>query len=86
VIQSVGWTSGEPATFPPYGTVGPAKSLTAFQAGTDFAPDLAYLLDLVAKGALVVDIGWRGSWQEFDAAADALLGRKVAGKAVLDVS
>jgi NADPH:quinone reductase-like Zn-dependent oxidoreductase len=85
VIQSVGWTSGEPATFPTYATVGPAKSLTSFQAGTAFGPDLRYLLDLVAEGKLTVDVGWRGSWRQFDEAADALLGRRVTGKAVLDV-
>lgn len=85
VIQSVGWTSGEPATFPPYATVGPAKSLTSFQSGTDFGEDMSHLLDLVAEGKLTVDIGWRGSWQRFDEAADALLARRVTGKAVLDV-
>jgi len=29
-VQSIGWTSGEPAVFPPYSTVGPPKSLTSF--------------------------------------------------------
>lgn len=85
VLQSVGWTSGEPATFPPYGTVGPGKTLAAFQAGTDFGPDLTYLLALVADGTLSVDIGWRGSWRQFGEAADALLGRKVTGKAIIDI-
>lgn len=85
VIQSIGWTSGEPAAFPPYSTVGPSKSLTAFMAGTGFGTDMAYLLDLVADGRLTVDIGWRGSWQRFDEAAAALLGRRVTGKAVLDI-
>jgi NADPH:quinone reductase-like Zn-dependent oxidoreductase len=85
VLQSVGWTSGEPATFPPYGTVGPAKSLAAFQAGTGYGPDLAYLLDLVATGTLTVDVGWHGSWRKFDDAANALLDRNVTGKAVIDI-
>lgn len=82
-LQSIGWTSGQPAEFPPYGTVGPAKSLAAFQAGVAFGSDLAFLLDLVVAGRLAVDVGWRGSWQRFDEAATALLGRQVAGKAVL---
>ena len=85
VIQSIGWTSGEPATFPVYGTVGPAKSLTAFTSGIGFGPDLALLLVLVAAGDLTVDLGWRGSWFRFDEAVDELLGRRVTGKAVIDV-
>jgi NADPH:quinone reductase len=85
VLQSVGYTSGEPATFPSYGTVGPAKSLMSFQAGIGFGPDLAYLLDLAATAKLTVDVGWRGSWRKFDDAAEALLGRNVIGKAVLDI-
>ncbi|MGI8814964.1 MAG: zinc-binding dehydrogenase [Pseudonocardia sp.] len=84
VLQSIGWTSGEPAVLPVYATVGPAKSLVSFQAGVDFGTDLAYLLDLVAQGRLRVDVGWRGSWQQFDDAVAALLGRTFLGKAVLD--
>jgi NADPH2:quinone reductase len=85
VVQSIGWTSGEPATFPPYSTVGPAKSLTSFHTGTEFGADLAFLLELVAAGSLTVDVGWRGSWKQFDEAAEALLSRKVSGKAVLEI-
>ena len=29
-LQSIGWTSGEPAVFQPYSTVGPPKSLASF--------------------------------------------------------
>jgi NADPH:quinone reductase-like Zn-dependent oxidoreductase len=83
-LQSIGWTSGEPAEFPVYGTVGPPKALVSFQAGTEFGADLAYLLDLVAAGRLTVDVGWRGSWRHFDEGVAALLGRKVVGKAILD--
>jgi NADPH:quinone reductase len=85
VLQSIGWTSGEPATFPPYSTVGPPKSLMSFESGHGYGPDMEYLMGLVAQDKLVVDLGWRGSWSRFDEAAGALLGRKVAGKAVLDV-
>ncbi|HEY4408648.1 MAG TPA: zinc-binding dehydrogenase [Acidimicrobiia bacterium] len=85
ILQSVGWTSGEPATLAPYGTVGPAKSLVAFQVAGPFGPDLAYLLDLVARGALTVDVGWRGSWRQIDDATNALLDRNVIGKAVIDI-
>src|SRR5262249_27162454 len=85
VLQSIGWTSLEPATFPVYATVGQPKSLKAFQMGTGIGTDMEYLLDLIAHGKLEVDLGFRGSWTRFDEAATALFGRAVAGKAVLDV-
>ncbi|AWW35596.1 zinc-binding dehydrogenase [Streptomyces cadmiisoli] len=85
-VQSVGWTSGEPAVFPPYATIGPAKSLTSFVIEGDAGPDLAVLAALAAEGALSVEIGWQGSWDRFAEAAEALHGRRVSGKAVLQVS
>jgi NADPH:quinone reductase-like Zn-dependent oxidoreductase len=85
-LQSIGWASGEPAVFPPYSTVGPAKSLTSFMMGPAIGPELATLLELIADGRLRVDIGWRGPWDRIDEAVDALLGRRVDGKAVLDVT
>ncbi|WP_286988826.1 hypothetical protein [Thermomonospora sp. CIF 1] len=48
-------------------------------------PDLAVLLGFVADGGLSPEIGWRGSWERFDEAIQALLERRVPGKAVLDV-
>jgi NADPH:quinone reductase-like Zn-dependent oxidoreductase len=84
-LQSVGWTSGQPAVFPPYSTVGPAKTLQSFVLGPDIHEDLAALLDLVSDGLLKVDIGWRGPWERAGDAAEALVGRQVNGKAVLDV-
>ena len=85
-VQSVGWTSGEPAVFPPYATVGPAKSLTSFVIEGDTGADLAVLTELAAEGALTVEIGWQGSWDRFDEAAEALRGRRISGKAVLEVA
>ncbi|NJC72415.1 zinc-binding dehydrogenase [Planosporangium thailandense] len=85
-LQSVGWTSGEPAVFPPYSTVGPARTLTSFTLGPAIADDLATLLDLVADGLLKVEIGWRGPWDRVADAAETLLARRVGGKAVLDVT
>jgi NADPH:quinone reductase-like Zn-dependent oxidoreductase len=84
-LQSIGWTSGEPACFPPYGTVGPAKSLTAFKLDAGLGPDLEILLGFLAEGWLKAEIGWRGPWTKIDGAAEALFGRRVKGKAVLDV-
>jgi NADPH:quinone reductase-like Zn-dependent oxidoreductase len=83
-VQSVGWSSGEPAAFPPYATVGPAKSLTSFLIDvTTAGADLDELLAHLAEGTLTVDVGWRGHVTEFAAAADALRGRRVRGKTVL---
>ncbi|MGW3120126.1 zinc-binding dehydrogenase [Streptomyces sp. NPDC001107] len=82
-VQSVGWTSGEPAVFPPYATVGPAKSLNSFVIEGDAGADLAVLAELAAEGFLRVEIGWQGSWDRFDEAAEALRGRRVFGKAVM---
>jgi NADPH2:quinone reductase len=45
--------------------------------------ELAVLLDLVAAGRLVADIGLEAPWSELDPALDALRDRRVAGKAVL---
>lgn len=50
------------------------------------AEDLAVLLALRADGTLDPHIGWRAPWEQVDDAFDALLGRRVAGKVVLDVA
>lgn len=84
-LQSIGWTSGEPAAFPPYSTIGPPRSLTSFLIAEPFGPDLATLVGLVADGALTVDIGWRGTLAQLPEAAEALRARRVNGKAVLEV-
>ncbi|HEX6359190.1 zinc-binding dehydrogenase [Actinophytocola sp.] len=83
-IQSVGWSSGEPATFPPYATVGPPKTLTSFLIDTTTAgPDLAALLTHVAAGHLRVELGWQGDLADYETAAKALRNRQIQGKAVL---
>jgi NADPH:quinone reductase-like Zn-dependent oxidoreductase len=85
-LQSIGWTSGEPAVFPPYSTVGPAKYLASFLNVGEAGADLATLVRLVADGSLRVEIGWRGRWERIAEAVEALRGRRVSGKVVLDVS
>ena len=85
-LQSIGWTSREPAVFPMYATVGPAKSLTSFMMGDGLSEDLSTLLDLIVEGRLTVDIGWFGPWTRVAEAAAALVGRQVSGKAVLEVA
>jgi NADPH:quinone reductase len=84
-VQSIGWTSGEPAVFPPYSTVGPAKSLSSFLIGDGIGEDLASLVGLVADGSLTVEVGWRGPLARVVEAAEALVARRVDGKAVLDL-
>jgi NADPH2:quinone reductase len=84
-LQSIGWSSGEPASFRPYATVGPAKSLRSFLISAPVGDDLATLVSLTEAGDLTVDIGWQGSWNDIDQAADAMLGRTLRGKAVLEI-
>lgn len=60
--------------------------IEAFSAGTH--PVQQYLQRLVAlldAGQLDPQIGWIGRWTDFRAGVQALRGRLVAGKAVLDV-
>ncbi|MEU9792106.1 hypothetical protein AB0E27_16045 [Streptomyces sparsogenes] len=42
-------------------------------------------MGLPATGRLDPQIGWRGSWERAPEAVAALLGRRVRGKAVLDI-
>ncbi|HEY0811797.1 MAG TPA: zinc-binding dehydrogenase [Pseudonocardia sp.] len=62
------------------------EAFTVFAAGSGWAPDLTYLLQLIASGTLDLQIGWRGGWDRVDEAAAALMERRVSGKAVLEVS
>jgi NADPH:quinone reductase-like Zn-dependent oxidoreductase len=84
-LQSIGWTSGEPAVFEPYSTVGPPRTLSSFLIGGDISADLNSLVDLLDRGVLDVEIGWRGPWTEFSVAAEGMQSRTLTGKAVLDV-
>lgn len=81
----IGWSSGEPATFPPYSTVGSARSLQSFLISAPVGPDLANLVRLVEEGSLRVQLSWRGPLARIGEAAQAMRGRGMNGKAVLDV-
>lgn len=87
VVQNIGWASDEPAVFAPYSlfSIGPAKTMSTFGDVREVGPDLGTLLGLVAAGRLSPEIGWRGPWERIDEAARALLDRRIAGKAVLDL-
>jgi NADPH:quinone reductase-like Zn-dependent oxidoreductase len=84
-VQCVGWSSGEPAVFAPYAMVGPAKSLNSFLITGPVGPDLATLVRLVERAELRVHVGWRGRWARIGEAIEALAGRRISGKAVLDL-
>jgi NADPH:quinone reductase-like Zn-dependent oxidoreductase len=85
--QSIGMASNEPTTidFEKERRAGVRKRLEPFGARTPFGPDLQYLVALLAAGELDPQIGLRDSWEDVSKAADALLNRRVAGKAVLDL-
>jgi NADPH:quinone reductase len=59
--------------------------IEAFAVGSGFGADLPYLVSLLEAGELDPQIGWRGSWDRAGQAADALIGRRVRGKAILEV-
>jgi NADPH2:quinone reductase len=85
--QSIGMASNDPTTidFEKERRTGVRKRLEPFVVRTPFRPDLDYLVALLAAGELDPQIGLRGSWEDVSEAADALLNRRVAGKAVLDL-
>jgi len=87
-VQSIGMASNRPTTidFEAERQFGVQKRLEPFTVRTPFAPDLAYLVELLAAGELDAQIGMRASWEDVAEAAAALLDRRVAGKAVLDVA
>jgi NADPH:quinone reductase-like Zn-dependent oxidoreductase len=92
MLVSIGYAGETPATFPPYGTVGPRKTLVAFTLGTALLPneslgdDFAFLAGLLAKGELDPQVTWRGNWTQLPEAIGLFASRKISGKAVLTVS
>ncbi|WP_052851602.1 zinc-binding dehydrogenase [Streptomyces avicenniae] len=94
VVQQIGAASGEPTVLNlAHKLVN--RRLELFVVGTGlttgdarfaFGPDLAYLARLLGEGRLDAQIGWRGPWERAVEGADALFGRRVAGKVVLDVT
>lgn len=86
-VQSIGSASGEPTVFEPGSTVGnPRRRLESFTVdpGT-ISNDLTYLVSFLSSRVLDPQIGWRGDWNEYSEAFSLLLGRKIRGKAVLDI-
>jgi NADPH:quinone reductase-like Zn-dependent oxidoreductase len=87
VALSVGMASLEPTTinFEQARLGSPDARIEAFVIGDRVGADLAYLAGLLAAGELDPQIGWRGGWDRVDEAIEALRGRKVRGKAVLEL-
>ncbi|WP_418005999.1 zinc-binding dehydrogenase [Mycobacterium sp. PDNC021] len=86
-VQSIGMASNEPTTinFEAERRTGTRKRLEPFTVRAPFRADLDYLLTLLADCEIDAQIGLRDSWENIADAAQALLGRTVAGKAVLRV-
>jgi NADPH:quinone reductase-like Zn-dependent oxidoreductase len=86
-VQSIGMASNQPTTidFEVERRTGVRKRLEPFTVRTPFGPDLSFLVDLLAIGELDPQIGLRVSWEDVAEAAEALLDRRVVGKAVLDL-
>ncbi|MFJ9590415.1 zinc-binding dehydrogenase [Streptomyces acidicola] len=82
----------QPVQFPPGAFLGNdgrhGRSIVTFhlQDGPLPGPDLTWLADRVAAADLTPQISWRGSWNQIDEAITALMGRRLHGKAVLDIT
>ncbi|GAA2112151.1 zinc-binding dehydrogenase [Actinomadura alba] len=92
-LVSVGHAAGEEETFPYGAFFGDQegrydRSIVTFYliACTGLAPDLTWLAERVAAGDLDPQISWRGGWDRAAEALDTLLGRRLHGKAVLDIT
>ena len=86
-VLSVGMASLQPTTidFEQMRMRAGSSRIEAFTVGSGFGADLPYLISLLDAGQLDPQIGWRGSWDRAGEAADALIGRRVRGKAILEV-
>ncbi|WP_438003422.1 zinc-binding dehydrogenase [Sorangium sp. So ce321] len=86
-VQSIGMASGEPSTidFEQERRRGGDRRVEVFVVGAGFGPDITYLASLLERRELDPQIGFRGGFERAAEAAQALLDRRVAGKAVLEL-
>jgi NADPH:quinone reductase len=90
-LVSVGRSSGQDEHFPTGaigGLGGHDRSVTSFylMECAGLRRDLEWLADSVATGRLDPQVSWRGSWDGAADAVAALVGRRLHGKAVLDIA
>ncbi|MCA2220759.1 zinc-binding dehydrogenase [Nonomuraea aurantiaca] len=87
VVMAIGRAAREATVidFELAGTRSARGRIENFNVTTPFGGDLAHLVGLLTAGELDAQVGWRGPWDKTMEAADALLARRVAGKAVLDL-
>lgn len=88
IVQAIGMASRQPTLidFELARTRSARGRLENFNLHTPVGRDLAFLVGLLAQGRLDPQIGWRGPWERAPEAAEALLSRRVRGKAILDLS
>src|SRR5262245_3286662 len=88
-LQSVGQASLEPSSIDferaRQRGGGRIEAFNVFSHGGAFGGDLVALLGQVERGELDPQVSWRGPWTRLTEALDALRGRRVQGKAVLDI-
>jgi NADPH:quinone reductase-like Zn-dependent oxidoreductase len=87
-LVSVGHAAATPEVFEVGDMQGKARTISGFQLFADLTgipADLALLVELVTDGALDPRITWRKSWTEYADAVDAMVGRRLHGKAVLEI-
>ncbi|MFC5184739.1 zinc-binding dehydrogenase [Actinomadura harenae] len=87
VLLSIGWASREPDVLhlEEARMRGGHGRLEPFAVSAPFAADTSDLLHLLEQGRLDPQIGWRTPWDQAEQAVEALLTRRIQGKAVLDL-
>jgi NADPH2:quinone reductase len=86
-VQSIGMASRQPSTidFEQERGRGGNRRIEVFNVGNHFAPEIGHLTSLLERKELDPQIGWRGGWERASDAMEALIARRIAGKAVLDI-
>jgi NADPH:quinone reductase len=88
-IQSIGMASKKPTTLDferaRLRGGGRIEAFNVFARGGPFGKDIGELLEHLVKKKLSPQVGWRSSWTRIDDAVAAFSGRKVLGKAVLEI-
>jgi NADPH:quinone reductase-like Zn-dependent oxidoreductase len=87
VVQAIGMASGQATLidFEVARTRSARGRLENFNPRTPVGADLAFLVGLLAQGRIDPQVGWRAPWDRAPETAEALLSRRVRGKAVLDL-